>query len=154
MKSNKLRSQHQKISWLLEQANAVHVDQIELKSHLARYICVVTSGFLENAIKEIFTQYAKNRSSPTIADYIEGQLAIIKTPKSSKFIEVAGAFNKAWGVELEKFLSEEGRKEAIDSIISNRHLIAHGKDAGITLASLKSYLAKCVDIVEYLEEKM
>jgi predicted nucleic-acid-binding protein len=112
---------------------------------------VLSSGFLENALRDVFSRYARACSNPEVADFVDSRLSAIQNPKASKFVETAGAFNKVWVVDLETFISAEGRKETIDAIISNRHLIAHGKDAGITLVSVKDYLAKSVQVIEHLE---
>lgn len=151
MNSKSLVMQHQKLTWLIQQAAMLDADKLELQSHWARYICVLASGFLENALKDVFSRYARASSNPLVANFVDTQLASVQNPKSSKFVEVAGAFNKNWVQDLEDFLSLDGRKDAIDSIISNRHLIAHGKDAGITLARVKDYLAKSVQVIEHLE---
>jgi hypothetical protein len=66
-------------------------------------------------------------------------------------LEIAGAFDDAWRTNLESFLADSGRKEAIDSIIANRHLIVHGKDSGITLVRVKEYLQRCIEVIDFLE---
>jgi hypothetical protein len=48
-------------------------------------------------------------------------------------------------------LEQNKRKDAIDSIMANRHQIAHGKDVGITVARVKEYLEKVVEIVDFIE---
>src|ERR687895_2444231 len=53
--------------------------------------------------------------------------------------------------DLEKFLVEQGRKDAIDSIIANRHAIAHGRDSGITVARVVQYLDRCVEVIDFME---
>lgn len=151
MKSQILISQHQKLSWLIDQANTLDANQVELRAHWARYICVLSSGFLENALRDVFSRYAKACSNSSVSNFVETQLAGVQNPKSGKFVEIARAFNGTWVADLEDFLSVDGRREAIDAIISNRHLIAHGKDAGITLVRVKDYLAKSVQVIEHLE---
>ena len=60
-------------------------------------------------------------------------------------------FNKDWEEDLRNCLESDGKKEAIDAIMANRHQIAHGKDSGITLVRVKEYLEKCVMVVEFIE---
>ena len=50
-------------------------------------------------------------------------------------------------------MEDNGRKDAIDSIMSNRHLIAHGKDSTISLVRVSEYLKKSVEVVEFLEHQ-
>ena len=78
-------------------------------------------------------------------------LSRTQNPKAARFIETAQAFKKIWGEELEAFMNQEGRKDAIDPIMNNRHLIAHGKDSGITVARANDYLKKCVEVIEFIE---
>ncbi len=52
---------------------------------------------------------------------------------------------------METFLADNGRKDAIDSIMSNRHLIAHGGNSGITLTRVNQYLDKCVEVIDFIE---
>lgn len=151
MKLKTLTSQHQRLSWLIAQANGLPADQIELRAHWARYICVLSSGFLENSLKEVYSYYARSCSAPAVGDYIESQLERVHNPKASRFVETAQAFNKRWANDLTIFLEDDGRKEAIDAIMANRHQIAHGKDSGITLARVSDYLAKSVRVIEFIE---
>lgn len=151
MKLKQLSSQRQRIVWLISQANNLSADQIELRAHWARYICVLCSGFLENALKEVYSCYAQSCSAATVGNYVETQLERVQNPKASRFIETAQSFNMQWATDLATFLDEDGRREAIDAIMSNRHLIAHGKDSGITLARIAGYLEKSVSVVEFIE---
>jgi hypothetical protein len=154
MKLGNLTSQHQRLSWLIAQANGLPAEQIELRAHWARYICVLSSGFfLENSLKEVYSCYARSCSAPAVGDYVEAQLERVQNPKASRFVETAQTFNKQWANDLTVFLDEDGRKEAIDAIMANRHQIAHGKDSGITLARVSDYLAKSVRVVEFIESQ-
>jgi len=42
-------------------------------------------------------------------------------------------------------------RDAIDAIMANRHLIAHGKDSGISLVRVEQYLKKSIEVVEFIE---
>lgn len=151
MKSQPLSSQYQRLTWLITQASQLGGDQFELQAHWARYVCVLASGFLENALIEVYSKYAKACSNLEVSNYVQSTLGKIQNPKCNKFLQTAGAFDKSWEKDLDTFLSAEGRKEAIDAIMANRNLIAHGQDAGITLVRMKDYLAKSVQVIEFIE---
>ena len=151
MKLRSLSSQHQRLRWLISEADKFQADQLELQAHWARYLCVLSSGFIENALKEVYGRYARSCSNSAVADYVESTLRSIQNPKAIRFVETATSFNKDWGESLTTFLELEGRKDAIDSIMANRHLIAHGKDSGVTLVRLKQYLSKSVQVIEFIE---
>ena len=151
MKIVSLVSQKHKIEWLIGQARTFDGDQLELQSHWARYLCILVAGFLENAISEVYASYVKRCSNEQVANYVEAALGKIQNPKAQKFLDTAKAFNHDWGSCLCTYIEENGRKDAIDSVMSNRHLIAHGKDSGITLARLDQYFKKSVEVIEFIE---
>jgi len=151
MKSASLARQLQRLNWLIDTTRRASGDQLELHAHWGRYLCVLVAGFLENAIGEIYSEYAKRAASEPVAKYVASVVLRIQNPRAERFVETANAFKSEWGEELEKFLSENGRKDAIDAIMANRHLIAHGQDAGITVARVKEYLEKCIQVLEFIE---
>lgn len=151
MKSRVLVSQQQRLEWLMKQASVFQSDQLELQAHWARYLCVLAAGFLENALAEIYSTYAKSCASPSVSNFVESVLAKIQNPKANKFVDTARAFDPRWVDNLTTFLLNEGRKDAIDAVMSNRHLIAHGKDSGISLARVKDYVKKSIEVIEFIE---
>lgn len=151
MKIISLVKQKQRIEWLINQARTFDGDQLELQSHWARYLCVLVAGFLENAISEVYSSYVQKCSNAQVANYVEAVLGRIQNPKAQKFLETARSFNRDWELNLNDYIEQNGRKDAIDSVMTNRHLIAHGKDSGITLARLDQYFKKGVEVIDYIE---
>ncbi len=154
MQNQELLRQLQSIRSLIAKTNVVTGNNIELQKHWGRYLCVLAAGFLENAISEVYIEFVKKASSPQVSNFARRTLENIQNPKSYKFIETARAFSPKWGDELEKFFNQnESRKDAIDSIINNRNLIAHGKHSAISVARVKEYLDKSVEVIEFIEKQ-
>jgi hypothetical protein len=153
MKNQEVSRQLQKLHALM--ANAIQQTQdISLQAAWARFFTVLCAGLLENSIREIYGEYIGRVAAPEAANYAISQLARIQNPKSEKFVQTAYAFSKAWGDELDAFIQDNGRKEAIDSILNIRHQVAHGQDAGITYARITEYLNKAVDVLEFIETQV
>lgn len=153
MKNAKISRQLQSLKALMKNAASTTQDP-ELLSHWARYFSVLAAGLLQNAITEVYTEYVTRTSSGPISNYARSRLATIQNPKADKFIEVARNFDAAWAAGLQSFLGDEGRKEAVDSIMNVRHQIAHGKDVGITYARISEYLKKAEDVIEFIEQQV
>lgn len=153
MHSRKLHSQLQRLRSLIDKTTTASGRDFELHGHWGRYLCVLVAGFLENAIGEIYTEFANRAASGPAASFIAARVLKIQNPKSQRFVETAGAFKSEWGIELEEFLDQEGRRDAIDAIMNNRNQIAHGEDVGISVIRVKEYLDKCVEVVEFLENQ-
>jgi len=153
MHNREISRQIQQLNALIARTDQVTVGDIEVQSHWAKYICVLSAGLLENALTELYTEYAQGAASEAVSAYVRANLSKIQNPKTSRFVEIASTFKKEWGEELSVFANEDGRKDALDSIMANRHLIAHGKRSDITMARVKEYLGKSIELIEFVEEQ-
>lgn len=153
MKTQELVRQHNRLVGLLNKTAEATGGDLEAQSHWARYLCVLSSGFLENALHEVYGQYCARCSNRNVARFTDKVLARVQNPKAGKFLEIAKSFRPEWQTDLEAFIEEDGRKDAINSIMSNRHLIVHGKDSAITLVRVKQYLEKSIRVVEFIEQQ-
>jgi hypothetical protein len=153
MKNGELEIQHKKIQNLFKETTNATGGDMELQAHWAKYLCILSAGFLENAICEVYIDFVKSKAPQPIAQYTSSVLRKIQNPRASKFEEVAKSFKESWGNDLKDFLQENGRKDAIDSIMQNRHLIAHGKNSGITVVRIKEWFEKSVEVVIFIENQ-
>jgi hypothetical protein len=151
MRNRELERQLQSIRSLFERTRNACGDDIEMMSHWARYLCVLCAGFLENALVAVYIDFCRSAASPPVAQFATGALEQISNPKTQRFLDTAGRFRSDWKEALERFVDEEGRREAIDSIMANRHLIAHGRRSDITVARVSGYFAKSIGVVEFIE---
>ncbi len=153
MRSLKLSRQVQSLKALISRTQSATATDIEIQSHWAKYLCILVAGFLENAISDVYADFCTRASSVNVANFASATLSRIKNPKTSRFIEVATTFNRTWGEELKQFVEDDGRKEAINSIMANRHHIAHGRGSNITVARVKEYFEKSIDVIEFIEDQ-
>ena len=151
MQDRELIRQFQALDSLFQKIPIACGGDIEMMSHWAKYLCVLSAGFIENALKEIYGSFIKGAASEPVAQFANSALFRIQNPKTYIFIKTAKAFKKPWAEKLETFVDEDGRREAIDSIMQNRHHISHGKDSGITIARLRPYLNKAVEVLDFVE---
>lgn len=151
MKNNEVMRAKQKLDNLFEKVNQLP-DDIELKAHWARYLCILVSGFIENSVRAIYSQYAKNKANTNIANFVERKLDDLQNPKMEKILQLTGAFSAEWESTLRKN-TEGALKDAIDSIVANRNNIAHGQDVGITYARIKDYYHKAFKVIKMIEEQ-
>jgi len=153
MKIVEIHSQIQKLQGLFKKSEDISKIDFETQSHWAKYLCVLSAGLLENALPLIFSEYSKKRSDKQVSNFVLWQLSKIQNPKAEKYLDVTKSFDESWGNRLKDFLEEEGKGSAIDSIMSNRHNIAHGKKSDITIAQLKEYFNKSIRVLEFLEKQ-
>ncbi len=153
MHNRKIAAQIQRLRDLIRKTNDACGENIELQSHWAKYVCIVSAGLLENSVKEVYIEYASNQVSAPVANFVASKLSQIRNPKAERFLEISSTFSSTWRSELDDFMQEEGRREAIDSIIMNRHLIAHGNEqqSGVTVSQMNEWLKKAIEVLEFIE---
>lgn len=151
MENRELSRQLQQIEYLFQRTSHASSYDIEIQAHWAKYLCILCAGFLENSISELYIEYVRGKAAPPIANYAISSLGKIHNPKTQKFLEVAATFDRKWESELRDFVDSNNRSEAIDSIMNNRHLIAHGKQSGVTIAPLENWFGKALEVVEFIE---
>lgn len=156
MRNRELTRQHDSLKSLLARTDTATSGSIELIGHWGRYLCVLTAGFLENALKEVYGEFVKASASPQVARFAAERLQGISNPKASRFVETARSFNPVWADDLEAFLDADGgqRRNAIDSIMSNRHQIAHGGTAQVSVGRVREYLPGCIQVIEFIENQL
>ena len=152
MNNEELSRQLDKINHLVRQT----LEPLEITGHWAKYVCVIVSGFIENAHEELFSEYARHRSNPEVASFVARKLRGVLNPKDERFIETARSFDQELGLRVEVLLNDEQRPlgGSINSIMSNRHLIAHGRNSTISMSQVKRYLGDVVVFLESLETEL
>lgn len=152
MKERELVAQEQHIISLFNRANVFN-NEPEMLSHWAKYICILTSGFIENAIRYYLSEFAVQKAHSNVANYVANDLDGFQNPNMDKILNVVGAFSKEWREELAAFVEGE-RKDAIDSIVSNRHSLAHGRSIGLTFSRMQQYFKKVQEVVDFIGQQV
>jgi hypothetical protein len=155
MQNREIARQIQRICELQRRTSEACGENIEIQSDWAKYLCIIGAGLLENAIKELYSEYAAAQVSKPVANFVSATLDKIRNPKAQRFLEIAAAFNTNWKEELETFMQDQGRGDAIDSIINNRHKIAHGQERNsqVTVSQVKDWLSKVIEVLEFIENQ-
>lgn len=121
----------------------------ERQSDWSKYLCVLVSGFLEVSIREIYSVYAVTKASPLVANFVEDHLREFQNPKMDKIVVLTRRFSPKWADSLEKATLGE-LKDAVDTIVANRHKIVHGESVGISYVRISNYyknVNKVLDLI-------
>lgn len=128
------------------------VDDDEVKSSLVKLFCVRTAGMLEVFVKTRISEYFKNKVPKEISRFLSAKFKDITSLKSSKLKDVLMSFSTEWGAEFDEYLADhEQQKSSLDSIIAQRHSIAHGQPSSLSLASMSQYYDDVKAVVVYLD---
>jgi len=143
-------AQRKRLDALFDKATDLSGDP-ELLAHWAKYLCVLVCGFLENSVELCLSDYCQKRSDECINNFISSELRSFQNPKMAKILELFGTFSKTWEEDMRN--SSDGRiSDAVNSIVANRHMIAHGGRSQISMSAVKNYYADIVRAVELMQK--
>lgn len=153
--SPRLEFEKQKLDALFKDVSKLQED--EIKSHLAKYLCIQASGYLENVIKELIAQYHENTCKKQTANFVNNKIKRFSSINDATLQEFLNSFDTAWVENYRTSISEE-QIESLNSIISQRNLIAHGSGSRSNLSfrnMVKYYedLKKIADVLSVIIKK-
>ena len=131
--------------------NTIDVGELELRSDFSRYLCVLVSGYIEKSVQELAHQLARRSSATPVARYVGEQISWFQNARADKLLNLVGSFDPDWRDTLERDFGDE--LAAVNSIVGNRHQIAHGGTASVSYAGIKEYYEQVQRLISYLEDK-
>lgn len=122
---------------LREEAESLGLSS-ENKTKLAELMTIWASAYLEASCREIMMSYTKRRAAPAVTAYVIHHLNRFYNPKTDKILMLVRRFDENIAEDLEEF-SRGQITDSINSIVANRHRIAHGRASGINMAQIVQY---------------
>src|SRR5580692_9359814 len=146
-----LELQEQKLDALF--AEISKFDEDEIKSHLAKYLCIQASGYLENVIKELIADYHDGSCKKETEKYVNNKIKNFTSINEKKLKSLLKSFNETWEYKFQNSISDK-ELASLNSIISQRHLIAHGNGSGsnISYGNMVKYYQDLKQIVVLLRQ--
>ena len=122
---------------------------LELQAHFSWYLSVLVSGFVEQAVSDILARHAKAQSSPRVGRFV-ARTVFRQNLNTTTLLQLVEHFDAEWKVLLARFVEGE-RKDALDSVVDNRHAIAHGRPSTISYHQISEYYRSIKEIISYLD---
>ncbi|WP_298880689.1 MAE_28990/MAE_18760 family HEPN-like nuclease [uncultured Polaribacter sp.] len=122
----------------------------ETKAHLSRYLCVRTSGYLENVTRILISNFCDGTSPQPISNYIVKRTKYITNLDFKRIKNLLSEFNVDWSIEFETSITDQ-QKSSINSVVSNRNSIAHGNNDSITFRDMSQYYNDTKEVCELLK---
>lgn len=140
MKRQELQAEFDRLNYQISVIKkGVGVDRDDLISLSSQQICVSICGSLEQMLKAIFIEYAKQRSNSRIYRPIERVCESYQNPKTSKILELVGLFDSDFETELARQweCEHEIEKQHLNNLVDDRITIAHRKKVHVDVSSSK-----------------
>ena len=123
----------------------------ELQSHWGKYCCVLASGFVEESVRTLISNYAAVRSHSKLHRFIGSDLKRFQNADMEKILNLLDRFDPSIKDTFEKQLDDKD-SSAVTSLVSVRHSIAHGGASGISLSTVSNYYSSAITVIETLEK--
>jgi hypothetical protein len=124
-----------------------------LSSQLAAHACILLSGAIESAIRELIPEFAAKKAHPAVANYVKETLRTFTNANPDRLVALFKQFDDKWSYNLEQ-LWNDGIRDHVGSVIGNRHLIAHGKNTTLTPNRVDEWRRSIVKLCNHLEGEM
>ena len=144
--------QRQRLLGAYQRINQIDPLALELRSDFARYLCVATSGFLEQAVQELAMECCRRLSSGAALNFALAELDHTRNPTIDHLLHFVGAFHSEWREELDGFLTPE-RRAAVGSLVGLRTALSHGEPASVTYSQVDEYCRRMLEVVDFLADK-
>ena len=100
-----VHSERQRVQDVFARCDLLPFDDV-LRSHWAKYLSILTTGYLEQVIKIVLTEYTRRCANASVAAYAEAQLASFHNPGVDKISTLLAQFDRRWEQRLEDFWKE------------------------------------------------
>jgi len=85
MQNRDISKQLQRLNYLIKKTDEACAGNLELQAEWAKYLCILSAGLLENALKAIYIEFARGTVSGPIANYVSSTISPIRNPKTQRF---------------------------------------------------------------------
>lgn len=133
----KLSIYEKQLDSLFSEVSQVQEGEI-IKAHLTRYLCVRTSGYLENVTRILIVHFCDGTSPKPINNYIAKRTKYITNLDFKRLKGLLSEFDINWSKEFEEKITDRQRS-SINSVVSNRNNIAHGNQDSLTYRDMVNY---------------
>ena len=94
-----IHAQKKRLDALFDKARDMSEDP-ELLSNWAKYLCVLTCGFLENSVESCLVEYCRKHGDENMINFVSTKLKSFQNPKMGKILELVGSFSRTWEADL------------------------------------------------------
>ena len=145
--------QERSLGDLFERAHGVDATD-DILVDLTRYICVRTSGYIEQSALALGRSAAEQTSGGIGLSFAGSFLNRAPNPTARELERYLGRFSNKWGEEFSDFLAKEERRSRVNALLGIRNDVAHGKNQGVSLRQAAEYYDLARDVVSWMADRL
>ncbi|TWP34097.1 HEPN domain-containing protein [Leekyejoonella antrihumi] len=125
---------------------------LKVQDDLRRYFCLRSAGFLEQVTFEVLHEYLRSKSSGPVHEFASSYFRHSPNLNAEAFVGLVTRFGTGHSERVNHFISAE-RKDALDTLLEVRNLVAHGLEIGGAKLSPDPHFKLCREIYDWLVEE-
>jgi len=147
----RLDIQEKKLNEMLERIRKMDNDD-DLKSHLSKYFCVLVSGYIENYLKDLISNYHTKTCKKETSKFVNIKVKTLTNLDDQKIIAFLESFSSDWSETYESSRSGE-MEAAFNTVYAQRNKIAHGDatNSNISYTSISAYFTSIKEALTLLD---
>lgn len=112
---------------------------VELASYFSAFLVVLLSGMYEDCVEHLLALRAAKAGDVELAQYVSKTIGeIFRNPTFGKIVEILGKFSQQYADQLRTSVQPQDA-QALDNVVSNKNLIAHGRPSQATLRDVEKF---------------
>ena len=123
----------------------------DIQADYARYLCILVTGFLEQAVVRAILSYVDALGDPNLSRYVAETLRRPGSMQAREILRLVGSFNEGWQTQLDDKLTTRHR-EAIGSLYASRNKVAHGEDVDLAYRQVRGDYDLVLEAIDFLED--
>jgi hypothetical protein len=136
----------------IRKARRLSIGNQELEGILASHLAVLISGAYEDCIEQLIVERASRGGDESVRNYAQSTIDILfRNPNSANIQRALKLFGEPCAVEFKRRIGLNA-SEAINSIVTNKNNVAHGRTCNVTLGDIEDYFTRSVPVFEILED--
>lgn len=121
----------------------------DVSSDYAKFLTVLVAGCVETTVEDSVRVYAAGFSDARIGHYIGKKLDSFHNPIRENIISLFGDFGDDLRTAVKELLKPtESAALALQSVMANRHQIAHGSNSDVTLDQITQWYEDLAPLLE------
>lgn len=122
-----------------------------LQSQLARYLCILTVGLVEQTLQAMAVQYSEKHARTEVTAYVSQAVEYVQNPNFERVRQFCGAFSSAWQDKFDQRVLDDARV-ALNSVHSIRNTLAHGEEYALSFGVMYDYYKRILKLLDLIEE--
>ena len=124
----------------------------QITAEIAAYFCVLLYGYYQITLQGMLLDYAVQKGPPEFAHFVEQRVSR-PSVSPSDLKGLLGNFSPEWKKSMKEKMEERSDcEDALVSLVSQRHLIAHGRCVSLSMVDLCQWKEQADEVMDWIRD--